>query len=127
LFSAEITPPMAPELGAATVDAGKDGFAVHADGFKTASDSYAIPGGIQLDGRVSGGDLPGIAVRRDVGRHPVVLGRDHAADGVDAGKDGFAVHADGFKTASDSYAIPGGIQRNSYNPAGRCRRSSIRW
>ena len=34
---------------------------------------------------------------------------------VDAGKDGFAVHADGFKTANDSYAIPGGIQRNSYS------------
>jgi len=34
---------------------------------------------------------------------------------VDAGKDGIAVHADGFKTAADSYAIPGGIQRNSYN------------
>jgi iron complex outermembrane receptor protein len=34
-------------LGAATVDAGLDGIAVHADGFKTASDSYAIPGGIQ--------------------------------------------------------------------------------
>jgi len=34
---------------------------------------------------------------------------------VDAGGDGIAVHADGFKTAADSYAIPGGIQRNSYN------------
>ena len=34
-------------LGAATVDAGMDGIAVHADGFGTASDSYAIPGGIQ--------------------------------------------------------------------------------
>ncbi|VUD70542.1 putative TonB-dependent receptor [Methylobacterium symbioticum] len=33
---------------------------------------------------------------------------------VDAGRDGIAVHADGFKTATDSYAIPGGIQRNSY-------------
>nr|WP_244424818.1 TonB-dependent receptor [Methylobacterium nodulans] len=33
---------------------------------------------------------------------------------IDAGKDGIAVHADGFKTATDSYAIPGGIQRNSY-------------
>lgn len=32
-------------LGAATVDAGGDGIAVHADGFKTANDSYAIPGG----------------------------------------------------------------------------------
>ncbi|WP_245930920.1 TonB-dependent receptor [Methylobacterium radiodurans] len=34
---------------------------------------------------------------------------------VDAGRDGIAVHADGFRTAADSYAIPGGIQRNSYN------------
>jgi iron complex outermembrane receptor protein len=34
---------------------------------------------------------------------------------VDAGGDGIAVHADGFRTAADSYAIPGGIQRNSYN------------
>jgi iron complex outermembrane receptor protein len=34
---------------------------------------------------------------------------------VDAGHDGIAVHADGFKTAADNYAIPGGIQRNSYN------------
>ena len=33
---------------------------------------------------------------------------------VDAGGDGIAVHADGFGTATDSYAIPGGIQRNSY-------------
>jgi iron complex outermembrane receptor protein len=34
---------------------------------------------------------------------------------VDAGGDGIAVHADGFRSAADSYAIPGGIQRNSYN------------
>lgn len=34
-------------LGAATVDAGADGFAIHADGFRTATDSYAIPGGVQ--------------------------------------------------------------------------------
>ena len=34
-------------LGAATVEAGGDGIAVHADGFKTAADDYAIPGGIQ--------------------------------------------------------------------------------
>lgn len=36
------------------------------------------------------------------------------AAAVDAGSDGIAVHADGFRTAADSYAIPGGIQRNSY-------------
>ncbi|GJD53696.1 putative TonB-dependent receptor [Methylobacterium crusticola] len=34
---------------------------------------------------------------------------------IDAGGDGIAVHADGFGTAADSYAIPGGIQRNSAN------------
>lgn len=34
-------------LSAATVDAGMDGIAVHADGFKTATDRYAIPGGVQ--------------------------------------------------------------------------------
>ena len=34
-------------LGAATVDAGHDGIAVHADSFASAADSYAIPGGIQ--------------------------------------------------------------------------------
>ena len=32
---------------------------------------------------------------------------------VDGGGDGIAVHADGFKTATDSYATPLGIQRNS--------------
>ncbi len=36
-------------LGAATVDAGADGIAIHADGFRTGSDSYAIPGGIQAN------------------------------------------------------------------------------
>ena len=32
---------------------------------------------------------------------------------VDAGGEGIAVHADGFRTATDSYATPLGIQRNS--------------
>ena len=34
-------------LGAVSVDAGGDGIAVHADGFRTAADNYAIPSGIQ--------------------------------------------------------------------------------
>ncbi|MCJ2035308.1 TonB-dependent receptor [Methylobacterium sp. J-068] len=34
-------------LGAVTVDAGADNVAFHADGFKTAADSYATPAGIQ--------------------------------------------------------------------------------
>lgn len=34
---------------------------------------------------------------------------------VDGGSGNVAVHADGFRTAADSYAIPGGIQRNSAN------------
>ncbi len=33
-----------------------------------------------VDAGIAGGDLAGIAARRDEGRHAVVLGRDHAAD-----------------------------------------------
>ncbi|MER2267416.1 TonB-dependent receptor domain-containing protein [Methylobacterium oxalidis] len=55
-------------LGAATVDAGKDGIAVHADGFKTATDSYAIPGGIQRNSATeSQGGAVGISAIGDRG------------------------------------------------------------
>ena len=55
----------------------------------------------------------GVSGQVTTGFSSVDNGRLGAAT-VDAGHDGIAVHADGFKTASDSYAIPGGIQRNSY-------------
>src|ERR1700712_3757075 len=55
-------------LGAATVDAGRDGVAVHADGFKTAADSYAIPGGIQRNSATeSQGGSVGISAIGDRG------------------------------------------------------------
>ncbi|GJD78590.1 TonB-dependent receptor [Methylobacterium gregans] len=56
----------------------------------------------------------GVTGQVTTGYSTVDNGRLGAAT-VDAGLDGIAVHADGFKTAADSYAIPGGIQRNSYN------------
>lgn len=54
----------------------------------------------------------GIAGQVTTGYTSVDNGRLGAAS-VDAGHDGIAVHADGFASATDSYAIPGGIQRNS--------------
>jgi len=54
----------------------------------------------------------GITGQVTTGYTTVDNGRTGAAS-VDAGADGIAVHADGFRTATDSYAIPGGIQRNS--------------
>lgn len=55
-------------LGAATVDAGKDGIAVHADGFRTATDTYAIPGGIQRNSATeSQGGSVGISAIGDRG------------------------------------------------------------
>ncbi|MBB2961703.1 iron complex outermembrane receptor protein [Methylobacterium sp. R2-1] len=54
----------------------------------------------------------GVTGQVTTGYTTVDNGRLGAAS-VDAGADGIAVHADGFKTATDSYAIPGGIQRNS--------------
>lgn len=54
----------------------------------------------------------GITGQVTTGYTTVDNGRTGAAS-VDAGANGIAVHADGFKTATDSYAIPGGIQRNS--------------
>ncbi|GJE58377.1 TonB-dependent receptor [Methylobacterium trifolii] len=54
----------------------------------------------------------GIAGQVTTGYTSVDNGRLGAAS-VDAGYDGVAVHADGFRTATDSYATPSGIQRNS--------------
>ena len=54
----------------------------------------------------------GITGQVTTGYTTVDNGRLGAAS-VDAGANGIAVHADGFVTATDSYAIPGGIQRNS--------------
>ncbi|KAB1072458.1 TonB-dependent receptor [Methylobacterium planeticum] len=55
-------------LGAATVDAGRDGIAVHADGFATAADSYAIPGGIQRNAATAAqGGAVGISAIGDRG------------------------------------------------------------
>ena len=54
----------------------------------------------------------GITGQVTTGYTTVDNGRLGAAS-VDAGANGIAVHADGFATATDSYAIPGGIQRNS--------------
>ncbi|WP_331325999.1 TonB-dependent receptor [Methylorubrum populi] len=59
-------------------------------------------------GRPLGRDLGAAAARpRPRQRRP------EGPASVDAGANGIAVHADGFATATDSYAIPGGIQRNS--------------
>ncbi|WP_422395369.1 TonB-dependent receptor [Methylobacterium bullatum] len=54
----------------------------------------------------------GVSGQVTTGYSSVDNGRLGAAS-IDAGANGIAVHADGFKTATDSYAIPGGIQRNS--------------
>lgn len=54
----------------------------------------------------------GVTGQVTTGYTTVDNGRLGAAS-VDAGANGIAVHADGFATATDSYAIPGGIQRNS--------------
>ncbi|GJE42291.1 TonB-dependent receptor [Methylobacterium soli] len=55
-------------LGAASVDAGGDGVAVHADGFTSATDSYAIPSGIQRNSATaSQGGSVGISAIGDRG------------------------------------------------------------
>ncbi|NEU13756.1 TonB-dependent receptor [Methylobacterium sp. BTF04] len=56
----------------------------------------------------------GISGQATTGYSSVDNGRLGAVT-VDAGADNVAVHVDGFKTASDSYATPLGIQRNSAN------------
>ena len=56
----------------------------------------------------------GVSGQVTTGYTTVDNGRLGAAS-VDAGGDGIAVHADGFRSASDSYATPQGIQRNSAN------------
>ena len=78
--------------------------------------SGAIGGVVSADNNRVPTFIPANGVQGQVtsGYSTVDNGRLGAAT-VDAGSDGIAVHADGFKTAADSYAIPGGIQRNSYN------------
>lgn len=78
--------------------------------------SGAIGGVVSADNNRVPTFIPANGVQGQVttGFSSVDNGRLGAAT-VDAGGDGIAVHADGFKTANDSYAIPGGIQRNSYN------------
>jgi len=78
--------------------------------------SGAIGGVVSADDNRVPTFIPANGVQGQVtsGVSSVDNGRLGAAT-VDAGGDGIAVHADGFKTAADSYAIPGGIQRNSYN------------
>jgi len=78
--------------------------------------SGAIGGVVSADNNRVPTFIPANGVQGQVttGFSSVDNGRLGAAT-VDAGADGIAVHADGFKTANDSYAIPGGIQRNSYN------------
>ncbi|TXN74285.1 TonB-dependent receptor [Methylobacterium sp. WL18] len=78
--------------------------------------SGAIGGVVSADNNRVPTFIPANGVQGQVtsGFSSVDNGRLGAAT-VDAGADGIAVHADGFRTASDSYAIPGGIQRNSYN------------
>ncbi|MCJ2091753.1 TonB-dependent receptor [Methylobacterium sp. J-072] len=77
--------------------------------------SGAIGGVVSADNNRVPTFIPANGVQGQVtsGYSSVDNGRLGAAT-VDAGGDGIAVHADGFRTASDSYAIPGGIQRNSY-------------
>lgn len=78
--------------------------------------SGAIGGVVSADNNRVPTFIPANGVQGQVtsGFSSVDNGRLGAAT-VDAGADGIAVHADGFRTANDSYAIPGGIQRNSYN------------
>jgi len=78
--------------------------------------SGAIGGVVSADNNRVPTFIPANGVQGQVtsGYSTVDNGRLGAAT-VDAGGDGIAVHADGFKTAADNYAIPGGIQRNSYN------------
>lgn len=78
--------------------------------------SGAIGGVVSADNSRVPTFIPANGVQGQVttGFSSVDNGRLGAAT-VDAGGDGIAVHADGFRTANDSYAIPGGIQRNSYN------------
>ncbi|MCJ2059857.1 TonB-dependent receptor [Methylobacterium sp. J-048] len=77
--------------------------------------SGAIGGVVSADNNRVPTFIPANGVQGQVttGFSSVDNGRLGAAT-VDAGGDGIAVHADGFRTANDSYAIPGGIQRNSY-------------
>ncbi len=78
--------------------------------------SGAIGGVVSADNNRVPTFIPAHGVQGQVtsGFSSVDNGRLGAAT-VDAGGDGVAVHADGFTTANDSYAIPGGIQRNAYN------------
>ncbi|MEL6064014.1 MULTISPECIES: TonB-dependent receptor [unclassified Methylobacterium] len=78
--------------------------------------SGAIGGVVSADNNRVPTFIPANGIQGQVtsGFSSVDNGRLGAAT-VDAGGDGIAVHADGFRTANDSYAIPGGIQRNSYN------------
>jgi len=78
--------------------------------------SGAIGGVVSADNNRVPTFIPanGVQGQATTGVSSVDNGRLGAAT-VDAGGDGIAVHADGFKTGADSYAIPGGIQRNSYN------------
>ncbi|MGH1572921.1 TonB-dependent receptor plug domain-containing protein [Methylobacterium sp. P31] len=78
--------------------------------------SGAIGGVVSADNNRVPTVIPANGVQGQVtsGFSSVDKGRLGAAT-VDASGDGIAVHADGFKTADDSYAIPGGIQHNSYN------------
>ncbi|MHB2207122.1 TonB-dependent receptor [Methylobacterium sp. CM6257] len=78
--------------------------------------SGAIGGVVSADNNRVPTFIPANGVQGQVtsGFSGVDNGRLGAAT-VDAGGDGIAVHADGFRTANDSYAIPGGIQRNFYN------------
>ena len=78
--------------------------------------SGAIGGVVSADNNRVPTFIPANGVQGQVttGFSSVDNGRLGAAT-VDAGGDGISVHADGFRTANDSYAIPGGIQRNSYN------------
>lgn len=78
--------------------------------------SGAIGGVVSADSNRVPTFIPANGVQGQVtsGVSSVDSGRLGAAT-VDAGGDGIAIHADGFKTGADSYAIPGGIQRNSYN------------
>ena len=73
-------------LGAATIDAGGDGIAVHADGFRTASDSYAIPGGIQRNAYTeSQGGAVGISAIGDRGFVGISLDHYDSLYGIPGG------------------------------------------
>ena len=74
-------------LGAATIDAGGDGVAVHADGFKSAADNYDTPAGVQRNSyNESQGGAVGISAIGDRGFVGVAFDHYDALYGIPGGE-----------------------------------------